>query len=228
MPHFSRSLVFACTFGVALVLILKLVSPGEFVPTPEYEAACIGPPLRTMEKRYKAEEEGHFVNRQFDCIDKASYVAEAKWRAESAAANTPEALAKQRAEFAAADARRAEERRRREAEAAAHDEATRPELVLRLVDANTATEADIAGVFPVGPEGSRQIVEERGKRRFSGWDDLVSRVVALSAAQSAFYASTAGLTVNGASMDGAPMNADLAAVIYERQHGRRPLVRLAP
>lgn len=228
MSQFPRSLVFAATFGLGLVLLLKLLSPGEFEPTPEYEAACIGPPLRTMERRYKAEEEGHFVNRQFDCIDKESHLAEARWRAESAAANTPEALARKREEFAAADAQRAEERQRREAEAAALEEATRPALVLRPLDLNSASEAALAEVFTIGPQTAREIIEERGKRRFSGWDDAVARVTGLSAAQTAYAASASGIVVDGRSLEGASMSAEITAAFYERRFARRPSVSFAP
>ena len=207
---------------------MKLFSPStEFDPSPEYAAACHGPPLRTMANRYKAEEDGYFVNRQFDCIDKVSYEAEAKWRAQSAAANTPEALARQREEFAAADARRAAERERELAAEAAAEEASRPQLVLRRVDANTASLADITSVISVGPEVAAQVVTERTMRRFASWDDMVARVAGLSAAQSALYASVSGLTVDGRSMDGAPVRPDIAALIYEQQHGRRAVVTLA-
>ena len=73
---------------------------------------------------------------------------------------------------------------------------TLPGVVLRNIDVNTATEADIAGVISVGPEVAAQVLVERNKRRFSDWADLVTRVVGLGAAQPAAYASICGLTVD--------------------------------
>jgi len=42
--------------------------------SPAYQAACQGPPLRKIERRNKAMEDGYNVNRQYDCIDKVSFV----------------------------------------------------------------------------------------------------------------------------------------------------------
>ncbi|HEU4853292.1 MAG TPA: hypothetical protein VFT37_14170 [Telluria sp.] len=227
--RFTSPWFVACFCG-ALVLLMKVTAPsgGEADRSPEYQAACHGPPLGTIAKRYKAQEDGYFVNTIFDRIDKADYLAVEKARAEYAAANTPEAIAQAKAEFAASSARMAEERDRKEAEDAALKEATRPRMVLRPVDVNTGSEQDLAEVISLDSTVAAQIVAERTKRRFANWDDLVGRVVGLSAAQSAVEASICGLTVNGTGMYGAPLNADMAATIYERRHDQRPIISLAP
>jgi DNA uptake protein ComE-like DNA-binding protein len=181
-----------------------------------YQAACQSPPLRTVELRNKAMEDGYGINRQYDCIDKASFVAVNEQRAQWEAANTPEAIAKREAEFAEKRARYAEQRAR---EAAAEESSTTealPNVVLRNTDVNTATEADIANVISVGPEVAAQIIGERNKRRFNDWADLVNRVIGLSAAQTAVYASICGLNVDGKSLDGAPPNAAMAASISKK------------
>jgi DNA uptake protein ComE-like DNA-binding protein len=181
-----------------------------------YQAACQGPPLRTVELRNKAMEDGYGINREYDCIDKASFVAVNEQRAKWEAANTPEAIAKREAEFAEKRARYAEQRAR---EAAAEESSTTealPNVVLRNTDVNTATEADIANVISVGPEVAAQIIGERNKRRFNDWADLVNRVIGLSAAQTAVYASICGLNVDGKSLDGAPPNAAMAASISKK------------
>lgn len=181
-----------------------------------YQAACQGPPLRTVELRNKAMEDGYGINRQYDCIDKASFVAVNEQRAQWETANTPEAIAKREAEFAEKRARYAEQRAR---EAAAEESSTTealPNVVLRNTDVNTATEADIANVISVGPEVAAQIIGERNKRRFNDWADLVNRVIGLSAAQTAVYASICGLNVDGKSLDGAPPNAAMAASISKK------------
>ena len=115
-------------------------------PSAAYQAACQGPPLRTVELRNKAMEDGYGINRQYDCIDKASFVAVNEQRAQWEAANTPEAIAKREAEFAEQRARYAEQRAR---EVAAEESSTTealPNVVLRNTDVNTATEADIRPV----------------------------------------------------------------------------------
>src|SRR5438046_1931915 len=79
-----------------------------------YQAACQGPPLRTVELRNKAMEDGYDINRRHDCIDKASFVAVNEERTKWEAANTPEAIAKSEAEFAEKRARYAGQRAREE------------------------------------------------------------------------------------------------------------------
>lgn len=183
----------------------------------DYQAVCQGPPLRTVEERNKAMEDGYNISFRYGCIEKASFVAVNEQKAKWEAANTPEALAKRKAELMEQRARDEEERARK---AAAAEErkapAALPDIVLREVDANTAAEADIASVISVGPTVAAQIVEERAKRRFNDWADLIHRVVGLSAAQTAVYASLCGLNVNGKSLDGAPPNPTMAALIYQK------------
>ena len=183
-----------------------------------YKAACEGQPLRTAERRQKAMEDGYDINKNYDCIDKASFEAEKKRKAEWAAANTPEAKAERQAEF---ERRAAQERSRREAaeRQAAEEAAAKPVVppTLRPTDVNTATEAELANVFGVEAEGAAQIVAERKKGRFKSWADLVSRVAGLSAAQTAYYASVGGLTVDGQSLSGAAPDAALAAALKKRR-----------
>lgn len=182
-----------------------------------YKAACEGPPLRTVEQREAAMQAGYEINEQYRCIDKASFEAEKKRKAAREAANTPEAKAQREAEYqkrsADAAAKAAAERRDAEAAAAKPIEP----LVIRPVDANTATESELAEVIAVGAEGARQIVAERAKGRFRDWPDLVNRVSAVHAAQIAAYASVGGLTVNGESLSGAPPDGRAAAAYKKRQ-----------
>jgi DNA uptake protein ComE-like DNA-binding protein len=178
-----------------------------------YKAACEGPPLRTAEKRNQAMEDGYEINRNYDCVDKASFVAIAEEKTRWAAANTPEAIAQREAE------RRKlieEDKLRRAVVATPVDTAAAPPFELRLVDANTATEAELASVPGVGPVVAAQIVEERSKGRFNGWPDLVGRVIGLRSAQSAAAASIGGLNVDGQSLPGAAPDAATAARINAR------------
>ena len=89
----------------------------------------------------------------------------------------------------------------------------------RTIDANSAKEADLSTA--VGPTTAGQIIAERSKARFTGWPDLIQRVVGLSAAQTAFFASLRGLTVGGQSLQGAPPNPALADQIEARLRGNR-------
>jgi hypothetical protein len=172
--------------------------------------------LRTAELRNKAMEDGYDINRQYDCIDKASFAAVTEQMAKWEAANTPEAIARRQAEFAEQRARDAEQRASKAAAEKGPAMEALQKIVLRDVDVNSATEAEIANVISVGPEVAAQIIRERDKRRFSDWADLVHRVVGLSAAQTAAHASICGLNVNGKSLDGAPPDATMAALIYRR------------
>ena len=211
----QRSIVIL-TVTLLMSLMVASCSKEMEESSAAYQAACQGPPLRTVELRNKAMEDGYGINRQYDCIDKASFVAVNEQRAQWEAANTPEAIAKREAEFAEQRARYAEQRAR---EAAAEESSTTealPNVVLRNTDVNTATEADIANVISVGPEVAAQIIGERNKRRFNDWADLVNRVIGLSAAQTAVYASICGLNVDGKSLDGAPPNAAMAASIFKK------------
>lgn len=183
-----------------------------------YKAACEGAPLRNVEEREQALVKGYVINGRYDCIDKASYAAVAAQKAEWEAAHTPEAIAKRQAEFEQRKARDAERHAREaEAEAAAQRAEAKPAaVVLHPVDVNTATEAELAAVISIGPQTAAQIVAERSKHRFADWADVVHRVVALSAAQTAVYASICGLTVNGKSLDGAPPDGAMAAMIQKK------------
>src|SRR5690606_2876527 len=114
----------------------------------------------------------------YKCIEKASYLAMEQSKADRAAASTPEAIARRKAEGDARDARLAEERERRRALEAARPV---PTYTLRLVDANTASEAELAAVCSVDAAGAAQIVGERvANGRFADWADLVHRVRAVS------------------------------------------------
>lgn len=194
----------------ALVTLLSGCSPN-IEDTQAYKAVCEGAPLRTNEARNQALEDGYDVNRQYDCITKQSYMAVSEQNARWAAANTPEAIAKRAAER---EQMRLDEQNRLAREGAAADIA--PIFVLKPLDANTASELDLANMPAVGPAAAQRIVSERQVRRFADWADLVGRVVELSAAQTVFSASACGLTVDGASFPGAPMVAPEAAALCFR------------
>ncbi len=81
---------------------------------PEYAAACHGPPVRGVEERQAAAEQGYAINQRYDCIDRKSWeeveranalvagmVAEAERqvREQAAAPQTPASLAAARAGF---------------------------------------------------------------------------------------------------------------------------------
>lgn len=199
----------------ALVGVLITSCSESVEKTSAYQAACHGAPLRTPEQMNKAMEDGYVINRQYRCIDKASFAAVAVEKAKWDAANTPQAKAERQAEFAARRERDAAERRQAVVEELPKTEV--PTIVLPNVDVNTASESDIASVITIGPEVAAQIVRERNKRGFADWGDLINRVVGLSAAQSAAYASICGLNVNGKSLDGAPPNQMLATSLYMQQ-----------
>jgi hypothetical protein len=59
---------------------------------PGYQAACHGSPLKTTEQRNRAIEDGYVIDRRYDCVNKASYIAANKSRAQGAAAR-PESVA---------------------------------------------------------------------------------------------------------------------------------------
>ncbi len=209
--------------SIGILIATLLLSLGatscskKLEESPAYQAACEGAPLRTVERRSKAMQDGYDINRQYDCIDKASSAAIKEQNAKREAANTPEAIAAREAEFAENRARYAEQRARETAAEENRTPEAPPNIVLRNVDVNTATEAEIASVISVGPEVAAQIIEERNKRRFNDWADLVHRVGGLSAALTAFYASSSGLNVDGKSLDGVPPDARIATLIYQKQ-----------
>ena len=207
----TSNLIRNCGVALAASLVLVACKPQR---SPEYLAACEGPPLGSAEKRQAAMEAGTY-NRRFDCIDKAALAQDKEQKARYAAANTPEARAQKEAEYKAG----AEEARVR---AAAREEeekriaAAAPKYVMRRVEINTATAEEIAYLPTLSAEVGARIVAERSKGRFKDWEDVVRRVAELSQAQSAAYASSSGLTVNGESLSGAPADERIAAAIAER------------
>ena len=74
------------------------------------------------------------------------------------------------------------------------------------VDVNKAGQAELESVKGIGPAISTVIVNERKKSDFKDWSDLVTRVKGVGPKSAAKF-SVAGLTVRGASYDGAPMKA---------------------
>ena len=81
----------ATAFGIIVVIVGAI---GFWVreskpPSSDYAAFCAGPPLRTVEKRNAALEDGYEIDRRFDCIAKTSYeeVTRSRQRRESARAN---------------------------------------------------------------------------------------------------------------------------------------------
>lgn len=182
--------------------------------SPAYQAACHGPPLRNIVERNKALEDGYIINRQYECIDKASFLAEEDARIRWEAANTPEAKAQAAARLAK---KIAQEHAQATKKAVMPESSPKPAtpLVLRHVDVNTATAVQMAEVAGVGPVIASQIIEARRQGRFGGWADLVNRVIGLSAAKTAAYASIGGLTVDGQPLPGAPADAGMAAMIKE-------------
>lgn len=186
-----------------------------------YKAACHGPPLHgdTM-RRNSAFEAGYAINPFYDCIDKTSFIQMNEEKARLEAANTPEGRALQQAEQ---QRLMAEQKARAVAAKASVEEqpSPLPAPPVVQVDVNTGTEVELAGIPPLDLATAAQIAEQRGLRPFSDWADLVSRITGLGAAQTAAYASTAGLTVNGQSLPGAPPNAEMAAQLRARYQGNR-------
>lgn len=210
----TRTMAFAAT---TLCLLISACSKDPAL-TPEYQAACHGEPLRTIEERNQALEDGYAVDPQFHCITRASHLAMMEAQAQREAWRSAEAVAKRKAEADARDAQIAEARERRRAEVEA-EAAARAAMVyeLRHVDVNTAPESEIAAVCSIGPGTAADIVRERESRgTFADWANLVHRVVGVSSAQNAVFASTCGLNVNGESLNGAPPDADAAQAIFRR------------
>jgi len=210
----------------AFVLAMSLAATGcgrhDDWNTAGYRAACEGPPVRTVEEREKAMVAGYTINRAYDCIDKESFQAVAKAKADYDAANTPEALAAaaaKRQQLIAQEKIEREQREKAEEEARAA-KAALPVPPLKLADANTASEPDLSATPGVGAEVAHEIVLQRRERRFDDWPDLVNRVVRLSQAQPAVMASIGGLTVNGKSLPDAPADAALAEKIRENERRR--------
>jgi hypothetical protein len=203
--------------GTILLSSLLTSCSKRLEETPAYQATCQGSPLRTATNRNKAMEDGYNINRQYDCIEKASFMAVEAQSAEWKAANTPEAIAQriaERKEMVAAAQVAAE--RKKEAP-------SRSAFELRNVDVNTATESDLIKVPSIDSVTAAQILDERQKGRFKNWDDLVNRVVGLSAAISAARASACGLNVDGQSLLGVPPDPVVATKLYNQsQENTRP------
>ena len=71
--------------------------------TAAYQAACYGATISKQaltQAINQGQEDGYAINRQFNCIDKTSYLAMKEDETRWLAANTPEAKAKEAAEFA--------------------------------------------------------------------------------------------------------------------------------
>lgn len=72
------------------------------------------------------------------------------------------------------------------------------------VDVNKATQAELESVAAIGPSIADEILNERRKRTFKDWRDLIDRVKGVGAGNAARF-SAEGLTVNGISYRGAPL-----------------------
>jgi len=71
------------------------------------------------------------------------------------------------------------------------------------VDANKASDAELAGIKGVGPALSKRITDARAKGAFKDWPDFMARVSGVKE-KSAAKLSAEGLTVDGKSFGQAP------------------------
>lgn len=203
-----RTLVVAIGM-VLLVVVFLLAQRARTAPDAAMQEACVGGPLRAVEQREKALQDGYRINPVYDCIDKGSFDAVAEERARWEAANTPEAKARAAAERAKKIAQEQD---------AAAVQALTPEpfpepapLQLRALDVNTASAKELAEITGISPATAAEIVEERRKGGpFSNWTDLVRRVVGLGATKNAVLASMGGLVVDGDSLPGVPPDPSMA------------------
>lgn len=73
---FSKSALTVLGFLLgAVVVTVGVVQRNARTPSPEMAAACEGGALRDVQARQQALEDGYDINRQYDCIDKASFQA---------------------------------------------------------------------------------------------------------------------------------------------------------
>jgi DNA uptake protein ComE-like DNA-binding protein len=172
-------------------------------------------------------EDGYEIDRRYDCITKQSTKVLSEQKAQWQAANTPEAKAARQAEF---ERRVSESKIRLEAQAKAEAEAqaererqwSAAEAVpIENLEINSATELQLARLQGLSTDVVQQIVEARMKAPFKGWDDVVKRVVGLSAAETAVRASAFGLTVNGRSLEGAEPESAIARFAREKWQSHR-------
>jgi DNA uptake protein ComE-like DNA-binding protein len=187
-----------------------------------YPLACEGKPLRSVEQRSKAMEDGYVINRIHDCIDKASFAAVAEERARWEAANTPEAKARDAAIRAAHQAENAALQSlatQIQPPPPAEPEEGLPEIPYRAQDVNTAPESDLATAFGLSPDMAREVVEERATRPFRDWPDLIDRVAGLHSARNTMFATIGGLNDKGKPMPGAPPDASM--VMFARESLRK-------
>ena len=83
-------------------------------------------------------------------------------------------------------------------------------LSVFAADANNASQAELEAIKGIGPVIATKIVDERKNGAFKDWPDLIARVKGIGD-KSAAKLSSAGLTVNGAAMSGAPAAAPVPA-----------------
>lgn len=79
-------------------------------------------------------------------------------------------------------------------------------LAMAAVDVNKADQAQLETVKGVGTKMSTKILDARKTGAFKDWNDLIDRVPGVGPG-SAARLSSEGLTVNGASYEGAPAKA---------------------
>jgi DNA uptake protein ComE-like DNA-binding protein len=188
----------------------------------DYLAWCQGEPLYTIERREKAMTEGYEIHPAYDCITKRSAKAMADQEAAVEAANTPEAKA---ARAAQRERKIAEEKVEREAHEKAFAEAkaareqrwaAEEAAPVVPVEINSASESQLAAIKGLGSHVVQEILAERAKGRFAGWEDVVHRVAGLGAAETAVRASAYGLTVNGRPLEGAEPGSVMARFAREK------------
>jgi competence protein ComEA len=71
------------------------------------------------------------------------------------------------------------------------------------VDVNKADQSALESIKGIGPGISGKILDERKKGAFKDWNDLIERVKGVGEGNAAKFSGD-GLTVNGASFNGAP------------------------